>query len=126
MNKCLVAILITLGLTACTKKDEHYYQSHPHELQQAIKACPGTSPSDLSCDVLSALANNMNSLGYQLQSGPQEFGIKILALQERIAQQEQQLKTEGPNASVQESIAQDQRKLAELLAVVKWLESPVS
>ncbi|EHL29112.1 hypothetical protein [Legionella drancourtii] len=126
MNKYLVAILVILGLTSCTKKDESYYQTHPNELQQAIKTCPQQKPQGLSCDELQTIAGHMNSLAYQLQSSPQGFGIKILALQETIAKQQQQLKTERSNAELQANIKQNKRDLAEYLAVVKWLESPVS
>jgi hypothetical protein len=125
MNKCLVAILVILGLTSCTKKDEHYYQSHPNELQQAIKACPGRMPQGVTCDQLQTIAGRMNSLAYQLQSSPQGFGTKILALQEAIAKEEKQLKANG-NADLQAHIDRNQHDLAEHLAVVKWLESPAS
>ncbi|MFT4059946.1 MAG: hypothetical protein QM652_10410 [Legionella sp.] len=126
MNKCLAAILIILGVTSCAKKDEFYYQTHPNELQQAIKACPGKTPQGFSCEELRVIAGNMNRLAYQLQNSPQDFGNKILSLQETLAKQEQQLKTEGGNAELKANITQNQRDLAEHLAVVKWLESPAS
>jgi hypothetical protein len=126
MNKCLAVTLIILGLTSCTKKDEHYYQTHPNDLQQAIKACPEQAPQGFSCDQLQTIAGHMNSLAYQLQNSPQGFGIKILALQGQSAKQEQQLKSEGNNVHLKANIAQNQHDLAEHLAVVKWLESPAS
>lgn len=126
MNKCLAVSLIILGLTSCTKKDEHYYETHPNDLQQAIKSCPQQQPQGLTCEQLQTIAGHMNSLAYQLQSSPQGFGAKILALQETIAKQQQQLETDLSNADLQASVAQNKRDLAEHLAVVKWLESPAS
>lgn len=126
MNKCLVAILIILGLTSCMKKDEHYYQTHPNELQQAIKKCPEQQPQGLSCQQLQVIAGRMNNLAYQLQFSPQGFGSKILALQETIANQQQQLKTTHIKTDLQAKIDQNKQELSEYLAVVKWLESPVS
>lgn len=126
MSKCLVAILVILGLTSCTKKDEHYYQTHPNELQRAIKSCPDSQPQGVTCEQLRVIAGRMNNLAYQLQQSPQGFGIKILALQEKLARQEDQLKTEQHNSALRADFAQNQHDLAEYLAVVKWLESPVS
>ncbi|MDR3504590.1 MAG: hypothetical protein P4L79_18640 [Legionella sp.] len=126
MSKYLVAILVILGLTSCMKKDEHYYQTHPNELQQAIKSCPEQQPQGMSCNQIQEIAGRMNSLAYQLQQSPQGFGNKILALQETLAAQEQKLKTDTTNKELQASIAQNQHDLEEHLAVVKWLESPGS
>lgn len=126
MNKCLVAIMLILGLTSCAKKNEHYYLSHPDKLQAAIKLCPEQQPKGLSCEQLQQIAGRMNNLAYQLQLSPQGFGNKILSLQEMIAKQQQQLKNEGINAELQAKIDQNQHDLSEHMAVVKWLESPAS
>lgn len=126
MNKCLVAILIVLGLTSCSAKDEHYYQTHPKELQQAMQSCPEIKPEGLTCEQLATVARRINSLAYQLQSSPQGFGNKILALQETIAGQQKQLALEKNNSTLQTTIAQNEEDLAEHMAVVKWLESPAS
>lgn len=127
MNKYIVTLFVILGLTSCAAKDERYYQTHAKELQKAIKACPEQQPSkSMSCQQLEVVAKRMNYLGYQLQSGPQEFGKKIIELQEIIPQQELQLKNKGSDSELQASLEQNRRELAEYLAVVKWLESPVS
>lgn len=126
MNKYLVAILVILGLTSCTKKDARYYQLHPNKLQQALKVCPEQAPQGLTCEQLQTLAGRMNHLAYQWQLSPQGFGTKILILQETIASEQQQLKTESTNADLQANMAQNKHDLAEYLAIVKWLESPVS
>lgn len=126
MNKCFVVILIILGLTSCAAKNKHYYQSHPKELQQAVKACPEKQPKGLTCNQLEELAIQMNRLAYQLQFAPQGFGKKIIALQETIAREEEQIKKETNNLDLKSSLAQNRLELADHLAVVKWFESPSS
>lgn len=126
MNKCLVTILLVLGLSSCTTKDEQYYRSHPNALQQAIRSCPTSSSQGLSCEQLETLARRMNNLAYELQRGPQQFGAKILALQEIIATQQQQLQAADTDSVLQAKIEQNKHDLADYMAVVKWLESPVS
>jgi hypothetical protein len=126
MNKWLVAILVILGVTSCTKKDKYYYESHPYKLQQAISYCRDKQSDSVTCNQLRALANQMNHLAYQLQGNPQQFGAKILALQERIIRQQEQLKKGSNDESLQADINQNKRDLKIHLAVVKWLESPAS
>lgn len=77
MNKSLAVLFVILGLTSCSAKNEHYYRTHPNELQQAIKACPNRQPAGLTCEQLESLANRMNKLAYQLQLSPQGFGKKL-------------------------------------------------
>ncbi|MFI4919147.1 MAG: hypothetical protein ACHP65_06300 [Legionellales bacterium] len=131
MNKYMLLILVILGLTSCTVEDEHYYRSNPKELQKAIKACPGKQPQNLTCQQVDALGSHMNSLAYQLQSSPQGFGSKILALQQTIASQQRDLQQatstkNGIGLGLEASLTQNQNELASLLAVVKWMESPGS
>jgi hypothetical protein len=125
MNKYLVVILIALGLTSCNMKNEQYYLSKPKELQKALKACPNQAPQGLSCQQLEQIGDRMNRLAYQLQSNPQAFGNKILALQQTIAAQQLELK-KNRTKELQASLAQNQHDLVDFLAVVKWLESPES
>ncbi|QMT59987.1 MULTISPECIES: hypothetical protein [unclassified Legionella] len=126
MNKCLIALWVIFGLTSCSAKNEHYYKSHPNELQQAIKACPERQPQGMTCKELEVLANRMNKLAYQLQLSPQGFGKKIMALQETIIKEQAQLKAENNNANLQANLNQNKRDLADHLAVVRWFESPTS
>ncbi|KTD67362.1 MULTISPECIES: hypothetical protein [Legionella] len=126
MNKYLAVLLVILGLASCSTKDEHYYKSHPNELQQAIKSCPQRQPQGLTCEQLETLASRMNKLAYQLQLSPQGFGKKIMALQETIAKQRAQLKAETTNENLQADLTQNERDLADYLAVVRWFESPTS
>lgn len=127
MNKCCVIILIAvLGLISCTKKNDHYYQTHPKELEQAIKNCPAQKSPEITCDRLQKMAARLNELAYLLQYSPQGFGTKIVSIQETIVNQEKQLKKEGTNSNLQANLVQNKLILAEYLAVVKWLESPAS
>lgn len=88
-------------------------------MQQAIQACPDQSPDGVTCQQLALMAQHINALGYQLQQSPQGFGLKILALQETIARQQEQ-------ANVTEELENNKQDLVALLSIVKWLESPVS
>lgn len=126
MNKCWVALLITLGLASCSAKNEYYYQTHPDELQQALKACPERQPQGLTCNQMETLATRMNELAYKLQMSPQGFGQKIIALQEAIAKEQSQLETEQNNKNVEASLMKKKQDLADHLAVVRWFESPKS
>ncbi len=113
----------TLLLVACSKPNEHYYQTHPQALQAALRECPAKQPSSLSCEQLRAIALTTNEMSIQLQSNPQAFGKKILALQESIAKQTIETKT---NPELNSSLEKNRQLLAQYLAIVKWLESPVS
>ena len=125
MNKYIALSLVTLGLVACGPKDEQFYRSNPKEIQKGLENCPTQQPPGMSCEQLQKLGQHMNNLAYQLQSNPQGFGAKILALQESIATEEQQLK-EKESPDLNNSLAEKKHTLAEYLAVVKWLESPES
>lgn len=124
MNKYLVVILIAFGLTSCNVKNEHYYLSNPKELQKAMKNCPNQHPQELSCEQIEQIAKRMNGLAYQLQSNPQDFGNKILILQQTVASQQLELKKSDSSQELKDSLKQNEHDLADLLAVVKWLESP--
>lgn len=125
MNKHFILILVLLGLTSCSTKDEAYYLEHPKELQQVLSTCPLKNPNgQLTCTQLEVLGNKINRLGYELQSSPQGFGKTILALQETIVKQELALQQDNKNQTVSAELAQNKQKLKEYLAVVKWLESP--
>jgi hypothetical protein len=123
MNKYLVMTLVTLGLVSCSIKDQQYYMSHPKELQEVLKRCPKEEPPGVSCSRLSQLAEKMGSLAYQLQSSPQGFGSKILALQETIAKQEIEAATDP---TITKTLLHNKKELADYLVIVKWLESPES
>lgn len=124
MNKYLLLIFMMTGLCSCTMKDEQYYRNHPKELQKIIEQCNKQQSVSERCEQMKSLAIRMNGLAYQLQLSPQSFGNKILLLQQTIATQVEQLKKEGPHIDIKKHLEQNQRQLVDLLAVVKWLESP--
>ncbi|MFA6303335.1 MAG: hypothetical protein WC627_09425 [Legionella sp.] len=126
MNKYLFFVLVIFGLSSCTVKDERYYRSNPRALQAALKLCPEQAPTGLTCQQLEQIAIPLNSLGHQLQYNPQEFGAKILKLQETIAQQKAQLAKNTQDKDLEKQLQENTNDLAERMAVVKWLESPES
>lgn len=124
MKKLLLTCLIMLT-TACTAKDANYYLANPKVLQETINACPQKQPEHMTCAELKDLAYKFNQLVNELQAGPQEFGSRILSLQETIARQEAVLAQSKENdLTIQEQIKSDQKELAERLIIVKLLESP--
>ncbi len=112
-----------LNLTACSTQDQSYFSVHPKALQEAISRCPDEAPKQVSCDELHQLALTVNAYVYELRMSPQDYGQKILALQETIARQQQALKT---HADVQTALLKNQAELRERLAIVNWLEAPES
>lgn len=127
MIKYFFIALIPLVFVACsTQENEQYYRTHPQALQDAIKKCPAQKPSGFSCDQLAGIATSVNELAFQLQVNPQTFGKKILALQETLASQQANLKTNPNQPELKETVKKNEEQLAECLAVVRWLESPES
>ena len=119
-------IACTLLLVACSPQNEHYYRTHPEALLNAIKKCPAQQPSQLSCKQLTAIANLTNELAYQLQTNPQTFGQKILALQQTIAAEIAELQSPSKTSELAETLTKNEQLLEQCLAVVQWLESPES
>lgn len=115
-----------LLLIACSPQNERYYQTHPQALQKALKDCPSKTPANLSCEQLKTMASTMNDLGLQLQTNPQLFGKKILALQELIAKQAADLKAKTNQPELKSALEKNEQLLEQYLVLVKWLESPVS
>lgn len=126
MARYLILVTMAFALCGCQPHDLNYYRLHPEQLKQAINHCPERSPSMVSCAQLEEAAVDVNRLVYLLQSNPQQFGQKILHLQETLASQQAALKTEPQAASLQKQVIQSQQQLAEHLAIINWLESPES
>ena|SRR3990167_8583565 len=120
----VLSICFIFSLTACSTKDAQYYRLHPQALQEVLKNCPQFKSPQITCAQLVSVADEVNSLAYQLQRDPQGFGQRILTLQIKLAQLEVDLKKNSRNAHLSVQIEQDKQALAEYLAVVKWLESP--
>lgn len=127
MEKYLLLICTSFSLVACaSQKNEAYYRQHPQLLQQAVQGCPGKQPAQLSCEQLVQISQGVNELAYQLQINPQAFGKSILQLQETLGQQQAALRNNPDQAELKIEIEKNKQKLAERLAIVKWLESPES
>ena len=126
MKKNLFLACMAILLVGCSTEDEHYYRTHPQVLQDKLNACAYKSPGKLSCEKLSEIALNINAIAYQLQSNPQAFGRKILALQEKLANEQLNLKTHPDEVELKAKIKKSKQQLAECLAVIRWLESPES
>lgn len=129
MIKLMMRYILLLGLSslilACSEqKDERYYQAHPDALEKALAQCPHKALSDLSCQNLEALANQLNKLAFELQTSPQAYGQKILALQSLIAKQESKIKSDAAPAELREKLRENKKTLEAYLAVVRLLESP--
>lgn len=123
MKKSWVFLLVSM-LVACTTQDETYYRNNPQELQEAMKACPEKQPSHMSCQQLQELALDVNQLAMELQRNPQQFGQKIIQLQEQLADIENQMKNDPQSVDSNAKISEIKIQLANRLAVVKWLETP--
>ena len=126
MIKYILLLVASLWVAACAAHDERFYSLHPKALQQAIEKCPQQQPRDISCEQLKNIASRVNESAYQLRVNPQEYGQKILTLQEMIGKQEAALQKEANQPEIQSSLVENKRQLQDRLAIVKWLESPES
>ncbi|WP_133131257.1 hypothetical protein [Legionella yabuuchiae] len=124
MLRSLFLILFSVWLVACSAHDEQYYSTHPQDLQRALNNCPKDSPKQVSCRTLEMIANRINKYALELRTSPQGFGQEILALQEKIAQQEKALSQTRDQPDLKHALQENKIELEQRLAVVRWLESP--
>lgn len=117
-------IILAFWAVDCAAYDASYYHMHPAALQDAMKQCPDNPPKGLTCVELQMMAQQTNSLAFELQTDPQLFGQKILALQEAIAKVKLQLQEKPNEPALTTFLEQNNAQLLERLAIVKWLESP--
>ncbi len=115
---CLTSI--SSNLVACTPRDAQYYAVHPKALQEVVTSCPAKQPKLVSCETLNEIALRMNDYVYELRIGPQEYGKKILALEEQIISDTSNVPSDA------KAFEKKKQELRERLAIVSWLESPVS
>ncbi|KTD48959.1 secreted endonuclease [Legionella rubrilucens] len=111
-------------LNSCAAHDERYYRLNPPELIDVMKACPEKQPRHLSCDELKPVFAEVSQMAYQLQINPQRFGSRILSLQEELGKQQALLEQNPNQPQLAADIEKKQQQLAELLAIVRWLEAP--
>lgn len=121
MKKYSMVVMFTVFLTACQNADEQYYWNNPMALKKALSQCAQKSAKGLNCQKLQAIAQEMETLAYELRVSPQNFGKKIIALQESVAKEESA--TENKSAS---ELLKNKKQLQQYLYIAKWLESPGS
>ena len=124
MLRYVLLVSISIMLTACQAKDDQYYRLHPQKLQAALNDCSSTNDSK-HCQRLRKIGFEVNQLAYKLQSQPQAFGQKIIALQVELVKLHERY-SEKKNDETMKEIEQNQALLEQHLAIVKWLESPES
>ena len=115
---------VVLGLSACSSHDEHYYRLHPKALQSAMAGCPSHAVGALSCDQLKTLAVRVNQLAMMLKHDQLGYGKKIIKLQEERDQLMKQMNDHPEQVELKYAWVDSEQRLAEHLAVVKWLASP--
>ncbi len=126
MRICFIVVLLSLWTASSFAHDEAYFKVHPKELQQAFNKCHVKPTTSLNCEQLKLIAVRINALAYELRLDPQGYGQKILSLQQQIAAGESSARAHALNADVKMQLDRHKQNLNERLAVVKWLESPVS
>lgn|SRR3990167_2099858 len=120
-----IFVSLALSLIACaSSEDVRYYRLHPKALQRALKNCPDSHPRQIACAELIKIADEVNTLAYQLQRDPQGFGNTILTSEAKLAELERDFKKNKAQSGLYTEIAQEKQKIAEYLAIVQWLESP--
>lgn len=128
MPKLFISILILSGFflqTACSPQNERGYASNPKATQKAMANCPARAPSkQVSCEKLQEIAIRINQLAYKLRLDQQAYGKDILALQEQITAERNNLAKDPKQVALQKSLKQNEQDLQEHLAVVRWLASP--
>lgn len=117
-------IVMSLMTNFSLANNTDYFMTHLNELQKAIKQCPEKQPTAITCEQLERIAIQANSLADELRYSPQDFGQKILALQEARAKLSRRLEKNATQPETQALLNKNKRSLVERLAVVKWLESP--
>jgi hypothetical protein len=122
--QCMGLGLCLLGLSACSSESDQSYSTRPKALQQALQKCPESAPKHVSCEKLSEIAVHVNALAYKLRVDQQAYGKDILALQETITAQRNNLEKHPDQRELQQSLKSNQKSLQEHLAVVRWLASP--
>ena len=116
---------LLFSLMACTpSKDARYYRLHPQALQEALKNCPQSHPKHIACPELVMVADEVNTLAYQLQRDPQGFGNTILKAQAKLAHLLARAIKNDKSSALHAQIVRDKQKIAEYLSIVRWLESP--
>lgn len=155
MKYIIVGSLICGFLTSCTSKSDYYYLNNPTELVKILNRCikEGLSSDSIldidkkltsneisldeqknSSDKLSnELCNHFKSLyimmqeeAHDLQLNPQDYGLNIIKLQEKLEIAKSLLNKGSDKPKLEKEIEKITRQLRIRLAIVKWLETPES
>ena len=126
MIKRIILFLGAIFLVGCGVHDEAYYHANPEELSTALEHCSEKPQKGLSCDELKKVATEVNRLAYELQSNPINFGKKIMDLEIQLAEQKLKNHNKQRETDDVDELAKVEKELALRMAIVKWLESPVS
>lgn len=120
----IIFLVFICLLTACVKKDAHYYWQHPDKLQAVLAECPAIQQQGIDCHALGVIQKTMLTLANELQQNPQRFGNKIIQLQEKIAMLKTQIEKNRDDQTLHKTLSESRIDLQQRMAIVKWLESP--
>ena len=101
-----------------------YYWMHPNALKRALTACKNNNIASAQCTYLHKIAVKFNTLAYELNIDPLNYGQKILALQMQIATLQKLVQKHKLSAPEQDNLANAQQQLAERLLIIGSLASP--
>lgn len=91
VSKNSFMMLLCLFLTACNNKLSYdYLVLHPHTLEKAYSECQMNDTP--SCQEIKRAAHDMGELIYEQAADPEEFGKKIIALQQQLQLEQKQNK----------------------------------
>lgn len=105
--------------------------SNPHTLQKTWEQCEAKTQNVNGCQKITRYYKlGIRALKYA-ENNPQNFGLKILKLQEQLATHAQKLpllkKAHAPRSEIlkiKRVIQKDREHVAVYLSVIRWLESP--
>ena len=106
LSRILILGICICFVLGCQRKPIKYYVAHPEGLQKSIEQCNNEITSSEYCQNIFKLARKINNLTLELQTDPQEFGERIIALQQKT------------------SSKYEKDELALRIAIVGWLEAP--
>lgn len=127
MKNIQIYLMVLLGFfisSLCFADAESWYAEHPEALQKVILDCPNRQPKNISCRKLQEIGVRLNSFIYELQNDAQNYGQQILALQNKIVAEKQELAKNPASDAVKLSLQNDNTEVSERLAIVRWLASP--
>lgn len=121
--RCVVVVMLLLGLVACKQHDELA------KLNESVKACGIKQTTQ--CNALKQKLMGFQTLALSLQQSPQQFGLSVMALQNKIAKLKEREQRLGSGPTAQQTRVNLKKKKEALqasyvahLQVIRWLEAP--